>query len=283
MNRIKELREKENISQEKLAKEIGVNLRTLQRWEAEESQIRKKNASILANRFKVSVPYLLGFKEFHFGENIKNLRRMSHSSLNEVSTFFEIPQKDWLILESIKEPIKDDDFLDKLSKYFSVDKDFLLGKTDVLNSKALLKHYEENRELYNYVPTDEEIERLLLESNKITGLSTENGKREFENLVSTEVKNKFEEEILNLFIDRSETDDTILDPDKWRKKWLNEFYESFEKATPPIRLILARYYAIPKDKREAVDLLLEMQSKPYIKDDGQLIDKYRGTVHIEED
>lgn len=167
--------------------------------------------------------------------------------------------------ESGKSQIKSD-IVSKIAEFFNVSVPYLLNRS------------EERNEI-----TTDTTQRYILNSNIPNKTIANNGKREFENLVSTEVKNKFEEEILNLFIDRSETDDTILDPDKWQKKWLNEFYESFEKATPPVRMILARYYAIPREKREAVDLLLEMQSQPYIKDDGQLIDKYRGTVHIEED
>ena len=61
MNRIKELRENLGLSQEKLAKNLSINLRTLQRWENDETAIRKKNAEKIANYFNVSVPYLLGY------------------------------------------------------------------------------------------------------------------------------------------------------------------------------------------------------------------------------
>ncbi len=59
MNRIKNLREKEGISQDQLAKKLGVNLRTLQRWESGETSIRTKNATKIANFFKVPVSYLM--------------------------------------------------------------------------------------------------------------------------------------------------------------------------------------------------------------------------------
>lgn len=64
MNRIKNLREKEEISQDQLAKILGVNLRTLQRWESGETSIRTKNATQLADYFGVSVGSLLGYDEF---------------------------------------------------------------------------------------------------------------------------------------------------------------------------------------------------------------------------
>lgn len=72
MNRIKNLREKEGISQDQLAKILGVNLRTLQRWESGETSIRTKNATKIAKFFKVPVSYLMisekeweAFQELH--------------------------------------------------------------------------------------------------------------------------------------------------------------------------------------------------------------------------
>ena len=61
MNKLKSLRKESNLTQDELAKKIGVNLRTLQKWENGESSIRAKNAEKLAKHFGVSVGYLLGF------------------------------------------------------------------------------------------------------------------------------------------------------------------------------------------------------------------------------
>lgn len=61
MNNLKLLRRKNNLTQDELSKKIGVNLRTLQKWENGESSIRKKNAEKLADYFGVSVGYLLGY------------------------------------------------------------------------------------------------------------------------------------------------------------------------------------------------------------------------------
>ena len=59
--RIKQLRIEKNLSQAEVAKAIGVNLRTYQRWESGDSNIRKRNANELAKHFGVSVGYLLGY------------------------------------------------------------------------------------------------------------------------------------------------------------------------------------------------------------------------------
>ncbi|KAA9248181.1 helix-turn-helix transcriptional regulator [Streptococcus anginosus] len=61
MNRLKELRQEKKLSQKELAENIGVHYRTLQNWENGESQIKPDKAQQLADYFKVSVGYLLGY------------------------------------------------------------------------------------------------------------------------------------------------------------------------------------------------------------------------------
>lgn len=78
MNKLKILRKENNLTQDELAKKIGVNLRTLQKWENGESSIREKNAKKLAEHFGVSVGYLLGYedkvtKEFYKQLDLYNL------------------------------------------------------------------------------------------------------------------------------------------------------------------------------------------------------------------
>lgn len=62
MNNLRNLRKESNLTQDELSKIIGVNLRTLQKWENGESSIRKKNAEKLSEHFGVSVGYLLGYE-----------------------------------------------------------------------------------------------------------------------------------------------------------------------------------------------------------------------------
>ncbi len=73
MNKLKTLRKENNLTQEELAKKIGVNLRTLQKWENGESSIRTKNAEKLAKHFGVSVGYLLGYEDKVKKNSINNL------------------------------------------------------------------------------------------------------------------------------------------------------------------------------------------------------------------
>lgn len=59
-NRIKELRKKSGLSQEKLAVQLGVYRNTISNWERGYSHINLANAERLAQFFKVSIDYLLG-------------------------------------------------------------------------------------------------------------------------------------------------------------------------------------------------------------------------------
>lgn len=64
MNRIKELRTREKYTQKKLADLLGVTSMTISRWEKEENPaIKHEQAQTLADHFRVSVPYLLGYSE----------------------------------------------------------------------------------------------------------------------------------------------------------------------------------------------------------------------------
>lgn len=62
MNILKELRQKNELTQDKLSQELDINLRTIQRWENGESQIKPEKAQQLAEYFGVSVGYLLGYE-----------------------------------------------------------------------------------------------------------------------------------------------------------------------------------------------------------------------------
>ena len=63
MNRIKDLRKEEKLSQKELAENIRVHYRTLQNWENGESQIKPEKAQQLATFFDVPVGYLLGYEK----------------------------------------------------------------------------------------------------------------------------------------------------------------------------------------------------------------------------
>ncbi len=62
MNRLKELRQEKKLSQKELAEILGFSLRSFQRMENGESQIKPEKAQQLADYFGVNVGYLLGYE-----------------------------------------------------------------------------------------------------------------------------------------------------------------------------------------------------------------------------
>lgn len=62
MSRLKELRKEKGLTQQELALQLQIPLRTYQRWENGESQIKQDKAETLADYFGVSVGYLLGYE-----------------------------------------------------------------------------------------------------------------------------------------------------------------------------------------------------------------------------
>ena len=61
MNRLKELRKEKKLSQKEIAGVLGVNEKTVSRWENGENEIKLAQANMLANHFGVSIEYLLGY------------------------------------------------------------------------------------------------------------------------------------------------------------------------------------------------------------------------------
>ena len=63
MNRLKELRQEKKLSQKEIAETLGFSLRSFQRMENGESQIKPEKAQQLADYFGVNVGYLLGYND----------------------------------------------------------------------------------------------------------------------------------------------------------------------------------------------------------------------------
>lgn len=68
MNRLKKLRQDKKLSQKEIALELQVPLRTYQRWENGESQIKPDKTEKLAQFFQVPIGYLLGFGDDYYKE-----------------------------------------------------------------------------------------------------------------------------------------------------------------------------------------------------------------------
>jgi len=88
MIRLKELRKQKGLTQDELAREIGVSKITVLRWENEERQIKPEKAQQLADYFGVTEGYLLGYTNNRFGVSqivkaIEEKLSASDSALNK--------------------------------------------------------------------------------------------------------------------------------------------------------------------------------------------------------
>ncbi|HEM3286361.1 TPA: helix-turn-helix transcriptional regulator [Streptococcus suis] len=83
MNRLKILRKEKGLSQQALAKEIGVSYRTLQNWENGVNTIKPDKAQALADHFGVSVGYLLGFSSESSKNVLTEFKEGEYSQIEE--------------------------------------------------------------------------------------------------------------------------------------------------------------------------------------------------------
>ena len=79
MSRLKELRQAKKLTQQELAKQIGVSKLTILNWEKGEHQIKSEKAQQLADIFGVSVGYLLGFNN----DDVKEYEIDFHNNVME--------------------------------------------------------------------------------------------------------------------------------------------------------------------------------------------------------
>lgn len=95
MNKLKELRKKQGISQKEFSKLQDIPLRTLQSWENGESQIKQKKAKELADFFGVRVGYLLGYESntdfvsSHVLQAIDNIEKLGITDYEEIEAISE--------------------------------------------------------------------------------------------------------------------------------------------------------------------------------------------------
>lgn len=102
MNRIKDLRIEQGLTQQELADEIGVPCRTLQNWENELSPIRLAAAYELAVYFGVDMPYLFGYSDVsdhqRLDKLIKGIRKVKNRQSIRLQGECYIPEEEVLAL-----------------------------------------------------------------------------------------------------------------------------------------------------------------------------------------
>ena len=146
MNRLKELRKRDKITQVAFAKDNGIPLRTLQSWENGESQIKPEKAQQLADIFGVSVGYLLGFNiddvtedEINFHNNV--MERMNKEAFIRFLDFITL--SDIVLSDKQIEMI-----FYQLQDLSELNSDYRYTETDVEKLKAMYSVK------LNYMPTE---------------------------------------------------------------------------------------------------------------------------------
>jgi len=84
--RIKELRNKSNLSQEKLVLELNVSRQIVQKWETDVSQPSLTTLNAIARLFNVNLDYLVNGKEILNKENITTLENIQNKMVPEERT-----------------------------------------------------------------------------------------------------------------------------------------------------------------------------------------------------
>lgn len=139
MNKIKELRKKQGISQKELARQVNVAQNTISRWESGERVVDADSLKKLAEFFGVSSDYLLEINStqiliengaFDYAGDpparLKKLRIQKNMSQKELANELGIKQNTISQWESGKR-IMSAEMLKVVAGYFKVSTDYLLG------------------------------------------------------------------------------------------------------------------------------------------------------------
>lgn len=142
LDRIKELREDNDLTQKKLALELGVDVSTYKHWENGRYLISLKRLNDVCNYFEISLDYACKFtsiKNYPFintiidkkviSYNLKSIRKLhndKHENLAHIlgvptSTYAGNERGDFLISLSL---------LIKFCRYYNVSIDYICGRTD---------------------------------------------------------------------------------------------------------------------------------------------------------
>lgn len=137
-NRIKELRLKNNLNQEEIAKELNVKRSTYAGWELGSNTIPLRKLYLLSIYYKCSIDYITGLSKtnnFEYlnnniklkvvGNNLRILRKKQNLSQKEVAKFLKIATSTYTLYElgNILIPTR---YIYKLAKKFNLSIDKLL-------------------------------------------------------------------------------------------------------------------------------------------------------------
>ena len=140
--KIKELREKENVTQKDLAEAIGLNRSSINQFENQYDIIPIKRLNQIANFFNVSIDYLFGLTEIkqyknnnpeiNFELSSKRLKEWRKSKkLTQQKLGEKLNVSSFVIIHHEKQrTVLNTPFLYELCKKYHISADYILGKID---------------------------------------------------------------------------------------------------------------------------------------------------------
>ncbi|MBO4109162.1 helix-turn-helix transcriptional regulator [Streptococcus suis] len=142
MNRLKILRKEKGDTQDQVAEVAGVSKRSYIYWENGERQIKPDKAQKLANHFKVSVGYLLGYSDdtpmtFSSGEEFEKaeeelLKKLQNSDTAELKLSYQGNELTGIEEKFTSSSEIEKDFLHNFSKLEEKDKSLIRYLTEKL-------------------------------------------------------------------------------------------------------------------------------------------------------
>ena len=96
--KIKELRQENNLTQEELAEQLGVSPQAISRWENSTTYPDITLLPIIANMFDVTIDYLLDMDSYKMKEELKNIIEQDDKFANQG----KVKERENLLLESLK-------------------------------------------------------------------------------------------------------------------------------------------------------------------------------------
>ena len=127
-NRLKEIRQKNSLTLEKMGEKVGIAKNTLSRYESGKREPKLEVWQKLADFFNVSVPYLQGLDE-HTSNRLKELRNRNHLTLKELGKKVDMLDSTLSQYENEKRN-PNDKVWQKLADYFDVSVPYIKGEID---------------------------------------------------------------------------------------------------------------------------------------------------------